>query len=116
MNTSEMLMTDPTTEEGRRYWAERRKREEMAETEISRAHILRLYRIHDRIATEISYLKDELMFGGDPDKLTASLNRMDKLAGEIENVFAEVLTDEERELPAEEVAEYILSIIGKGSR
>lgn len=28
MNTSEAVMTDPTTEEGRAYWAERRALEE----------------------------------------------------------------------------------------
>ena len=31
MTTGEILMTDPTTEEGRKYWAERRRIEEAEE-------------------------------------------------------------------------------------
>ena len=69
---------------------------------IDKAFILRLYALHDQIATEVSALASELMFSGDADKIVASINRLDRLTDEMEMVFGEVLTDEERDIPTDE--------------
>ncbi|MCI0392241.1 MAG: hypothetical protein MOB07_26215 [Acidobacteria bacterium] len=63
---------------------------------LDKAYILRLYALHDQIATEINALAGELLFGGDADKIVASVDLLDVLTDELETIFAEVLTDEER--------------------
>jgi hypothetical protein len=82
--------------------------------EIDKAFILRLYALHDRMAGEINALAGELLFNRDADKIVASIDALDSLAGEMETVFEEVLTDEDRNIPTdEEAVDMINKLIGK---
>jgi hypothetical protein len=71
-------------------------------TTIDKAFILRLYALHGRMTEEIDTLSGELLFNRDADKIVASIDHLDILADEMETVFAEVLTDEERNVPTDE--------------
>ena len=74
-------------------------------TTIDKAFIRRLYALHDRMTEEIDALSGELLFNRDADKIIASIDRLDALVVEIETVFAEVLTDDERNVPTDEEEE-----------
>lgn len=74
-------------------------------TTIDKAFIRRLYALHDRMTEEIDALSGELLFNRDTDKIVASIDRLDAPAVEIETVFAEVLTDDERNVPTDEEEE-----------
>ena len=74
-------------------------------TTIDKAFIRRLYALHDRMTEEIDALSGELLFNRDADKIIASIDRLDALVVEIETVFAEVLTDDERNVPTDDEEE-----------
>jgi|SRR5262245_1686926 len=61
MNTSETLMTDPTTEEGRAYWEDRRKAEESQERESAKSDLEKLIKdsIEKRDAQEAERKRKE---------------------------------------------------------
>jgi len=73
-------------------------------TTIDKAFILRLYALHDRMTKEIDALSGELLFNHDADKIVASIDLLAVLADEMETVFSEVLTNEERNVPTDEEA------------
>jgi len=73
-------------------------------TPIDKTFVLRLYALHDRMTEEIDTLSGELLFNHDADKIVASIDHLDTLANEIETVFSEVLTDEERNVPTDDEA------------
>ncbi len=88
-------------------------------TEIDKAYILRLYAIHERVtdaAHDLNELIDEEPLNN-PDSLIRIADDLDRLTDEMEKIFAETLTDEERDIPTdEECARMVNVLLGRESK
>ena len=89
-------------------------------TEIDKAYILRLYAIHERVMDAAHDLNIELIDGeplNNPDSLIRIADDLDRLTDEMEKIFAETLTDEERDIPTdEECARMVNVLLGRESK
>jgi hypothetical protein len=65
-------------------------------TEINKDYILRLFTTHDLVMRTTFELQAALRQGADSQTITSILDELDFMTGEMERIFSEVLTDEER--------------------
>jgi hypothetical protein len=83
--------------------------------EIDKNYILRLYAVHEKTMGAAHDLNAGLALCNlTPDDLTRIANDLDFLTDQLEKIFAETLSDEERGIPSdEEFAKMVNELVGR---